>query len=80
MNKNNCTKTLSGYHAWNRYYAGVDVERTEEIRKVHAKNGSLMSVGYVPRYFTKCDACGMINDLETKTPNLSVEPLCEQVV
>lgn len=73
MNKNNCTKTLSGYHAWNTYAEGVDHKRTMEYM-TEARKAGYGLFRTVPKWIIRCDGCGMINDLETKTPNLSVEP------
>lgn len=62
--KDKCTKTLSGYHAWNAYSEGVDYKRTLEYMVEAKKAGHNSMFRLVPKIIIRCDGCGMINDLE----------------
>ena len=70
MRNKKCEKTMSGDHIWADYYDGIDEEATEVERKKIEEKGYMPITMYVPKFITKCKACGIINDNQLKDSTL----------
>lgn len=57
--KNKCEKTTSGKHKWVEYFDGIDEKATAKFRESLREKGYSDSLSWVPKYATKCQACGM---------------------